>query len=176
MDDKQNTTYEHYPLWIIFISTILQLSIIIIGSYLIYQIGIIWLLLYLIFLGILEIRLLRKSCIDCYYYGKRCAFGKGKLCSILFKKGNPNKFITHQIKWIDIVPDFLVSLIPMIIGIFLVLTDFDWSVVVLIVVLFFLGFVGTGTVRGYLACKFCKQKEIGCPADQLFNKPKKKKS
>jgi hypothetical protein len=27
-------------------------------------------------------------------------------------------------------------------------------------------------VRGQLACRYCKQREIGCPAAQLFNKQK----
>jgi hypothetical protein len=27
-------------------------------------------------------------------------------------------------------------------------------------------------VRGHLACRFCKQREIGCPSVQLFDKTK----
>jgi hypothetical protein len=38
---------------------------------------------------------------------------------------------------------------------------------------FLLTFIGNGLVRGSLACKYCKQREIGCPAEQLFNKKKK---
>jgi hypothetical protein len=28
-------------------------------------------------------------------------------------------------------------------------------------------------VRGQLACKYCKQRELGCPAEQLFSKTKR---
>jgi hypothetical protein len=36
--------------------------------------------------------------------------------------------------------------------------------------LFFLGFAGNAMVRGCLVWKHCKQKDIGCPAEKLFNK------
>jgi hypothetical protein len=32
---------------------------------------------------------------------------------------------------------------------------------------------GNAMLRGSLACKYCKQKELGCKAEQLFNKGKK---
>jgi F0F1-type ATP synthase membrane subunit c/vacuolar-type H+-ATPase subunit K len=30
--------------------------------------------------------------------------------------------------------------------------------------------IGNGYIRGNLTCKYCKQREIGCPAEQLFSK------
>jgi hypothetical protein len=27
-------------------------------------------------------------------------------------------------------------------------------------------------VRGHIACKYCKQREIGCPAQRLFDRTK----
>ena len=30
--------------------------------------------------------------------------------------------------------------------------------------------IGNGFIRGTLTCKYCKQGELGCPADRLFNK------
>ncbi|MFH1684097.1 MAG: hypothetical protein ABIA67_04360 [Candidatus Margulisiibacteriota bacterium] len=33
-----------------------------------------------------------------------------------------------------------------------------------------LGVPVVGYLRGSLACKFCKQRELGCPAEQLFSK------
>jgi len=38
------------------------------------------------------------------------------------------------------------------------------------IILFFLFFGGTAMIRGNLVCKYCKQREIGCPAEKLFNK------
>ena len=38
------------------------------------------------------------------------------------------------------------------------------------IVLLLLGFFGNAIVRGKLACNYCKQKEIGFPAEQLFER------
>jgi len=162
--------FENYPLYIIFFSNLVSIAIYLIGALIIYQIGLIWLILYLIFIGILEFRLIKGHCVNCYYYGKTCAFGKGKISSIFFKKGDLNKFCKKQITWKSIVPDFLVSLIPAIIGIIILVKDFNWTLLILIVILFILAFVGNGIIRTKLACKYCKQRKIGCPAQKLFNK------
>ena len=92
------------------------------------------------------------------------------MSSLLFKKANPQKFAKDKITWKDILPDFLVSIIPIVIGIVLLILKFNWLILILIVLLVILTSAGNGFVRGSLACKFCKQREIGCPAEQLFNK------
>jgi hypothetical protein len=70
------------------------------------------------------------------------------------------------------VPDFLVSLVPLGVGIALLIRSFSWGVLLLIVALVGLATVGTAAVRGQIACKYCKQRELGCPAEQLFSKRK----
>lgn len=166
----QSKYYENYPCWIILISNFVSIIIYIIGAYIIYQLGVIWLVLYLIYIFGLEIRLMKKSCVNCYYYGKYCAFGKGKLSSLFFKKGNANKFIKCKITWKDVIPDFLVSIIPLIVGIILLVLNFNWLILSLIITLVILNSAGNSFVRGSLACKFCKQRKLGCPAEKLFNK------
>jgi hypothetical protein len=170
---KKEQVYEDYPFWTVFFSNFVSIAIYLIGAFIIYQTGLIWLILYLIFIGIQEFRLIKGHCVNCYYYGKICAFGKGKISRIFFKKGDLNKFSKKQMTWKDIVPDFMVSLIPMAIGIILLIRNLDWILLSSVLVLFLLTFVGNGFVRGSLACKYCKQREIGCPAEQLFNKKKK---
>lgn len=169
---KKEPCFENYPFWIIFISNLLSIGIYIIGGILIYQIGLIWLILYLVYIGILEFRLIKGHCVDCYYYGKFCAFGKGKISSMFFKKGNINKFCKMNITWKNILPDFLVSLIPAIIGIIIMIKDFNWYIFILVILLLILAFMGNGFVRSNLACKYCKQRKIGCPAQKLFDKKK----
>ena len=163
--------YENYPYWIIMVSNLLTLSIYTIGIIIIKPLGIIWLLIYLAYIIFLEIRLLKKSCVDCYYYGKLCAFGKGKLCSLFFKKGNKEGF-TVDFTWVDLIPDMLVAIIPIIIGIVMLIMNFNWLLLSLIILLFLLVSTGNGLVRGSLACKYCKQREINCPAEKMFNKEK----
>jgi len=171
---KSVQCYENYPFWIVFFSNFVSIAIYLIGAFIIYQIGLIWLILYLIFIGILEFRLIKGHCVNCYYYGKICAFGKGKISSIFFKKGDAGKFCKMQMTWKDIVPDSMVSIIPIIAGIALLVISFNWTILILVVILFLLTSTGNGIVRGSLACKYCKQRKIGCPAEQLFNKKKKK--
>ncbi len=165
-------SFEEYPGCIIFTSNLVSFLIYVIGAYIISQIGIIWLVAYLFYVLWLEVRLMRRSCVNCYYFGKFCAFGKGKISSLLFKKGNLGGFIKRRIIWKDIVPDFLVSAIPIIAGIVLLISNFDWLILAAIASLIILVSAGNAFVRGSLACKYCRQKEIGCPAEQLFNKKK----
>jgi hypothetical protein len=68
------------------------------------------------------------------------------------------------------VPDFLVLIFPLIGGIVLLVTAFNWVILALLIVLLVLSFAGNAFIRGSYACKFCKQKELGCPAERLFNK------
>jgi len=167
---KKERYFENYPFWIVFFSNLVSIAIYLIGAFIICKIGLFWLILYLIFIVILEFKLIRSHCIDCYYYGKTCAFGKGRICSIFFKKGNINKFCKKQMTWKDIIPDFMVSLIPAVIGIIFLIKSFNWILLSLVLILLLLTFVGNGIIRGKLACKYCKQRKIGCPAQRLFEK------
>lgn len=170
---KTEKFYENYPVWIILTSNFLSLAIYALGAYILAQLGLIWLILYLAYLLILEVRLLKGHCIHCYYYGKYCAFGQGKLSSLFFKKGSPEKFTHLKLTWKSLVPDFLVSLIPILIGIILLIINFSWLILILVVLLVLFSSLGNGFVRGSCACKYCKQRELGCPAERLFNKTKK---
>jgi len=170
---KQEKCFENYPLRIVFISNLVSILIYLIGAFIIYKIGFIWLILYLIFIGIQEFRLIQGHCVNCYYYGKTCAFGKGRLSALFFKKGNSKKFLNLKITWKDILPDFLVSLIPVLVGIIILIFNFDWALLILIIILLLLTFAGNAFVRSSLACKYCKQRKLGCPAQKLFEKKDK---
>lgn len=165
--------FENYPTRIVIGSNLVSFLIYGIGAYILYKSGLIWITCYLLFILFLEFRLLGRHCVDCYYYGRACAFGKGRLSSLLFPKGHPEKFNKKKISWKDIVPDFLVFIIPVLAGIMLLVQEFTWTILILIIVLFLMGFLGNAVVRGQLACRYCKQRKIGCPAEQLFDKTKK---
>jgi hypothetical protein len=173
MDSKK--CYNNYLIGFVIGANILQLLIYFIGAYIVYLIGPIWLILYVLYILILEIRLLKFSCVNCYYYGKLCAFGRGKICSLTFKKGISQKFLDKKITWRDLIPEFILSIVPILIGIYLLIRNFNLIILFLIVVLFILAFPVTGYLRGSLACKHCKQREIGCPAEQFFRKTNVKK-
>jgi hypothetical protein len=162
--------HENYPATTVIIANLVSFLIWGIGIYLLYRFGLIWVIGYVLFILLLEYRLLSGHCVDCSYYGKVCAFGKGYLSALFFQRGRPERFSGMTISWKDIVPDFLVFLVPVLAGILLLLREFTWTVLICIIALFLLGFMGNALVRGQLACRFCKQREIGCPAAQLFNK------
>ena len=164
----QTKTYERFPIWVVGLSNFVGLSIYLIGAYILAGFGL-WLAgLYLLYCLGLEFRLLKGHCVDCYYYGKTCGFGKGKLCSWLFKKGDPRKFSGMNISWADMLPDLIVLLGPVLGGIFLLVQDFTWLLAGLMVLLIVLSLSGNALVRGSLACKYCRQRELGCPAARLF--------
>ena len=165
--------YENYPTMIVIGSNLVSFLIYCIGAFILYKFGLIWVICYLLFILLLEFRLLSRHCVDCYYYGKTCAFGKGRLSSLFFQRGNPEQFNRMKITWKDIIPDFLVIFIPVLAGILLLVQEFTLTMLILIIALFILGFLGNALVRGQLACRHCKQRGIGCPAEQLFNKNKK---
>jgi hypothetical protein len=164
---------ENYPPWIVLVSALLSLLMYGIGMYILMQYGIIWVFCYVVFILIFEYRLISGHCTDCYYYGRTCAFGKGRLSALFFRKGSPEKFMAMKLTWKDIVPDFLLFIIPVLAGILLLVQGFTWTILVLVIALLLLGFAGNAVVRGQLACKYCRQREIGCPATELFDMRKK---
>lgn len=170
---QNNKAYENFPIWIPLLSCVLSVAIYTLGAFIFYQLTFLLTIFYLLFCLWIEFRILQKSCVNCYYYGKICGLGRGKLCPVFFKKGNPEKFQETEISWKDLIPDFLVLIFPLVGGIIALIMDFTWLVLVLMIVLAVLSLCGNAIIRGSLACKYCKQKELGCPAEQLFNKSAK---
>lgn len=168
-------SYENFPFWMVMLANLLSLSIYAIGILIFARFGIIWLILYVAYCVWFEIKLLHGSCVNCYYYGKFCGFGKGRLCALFFRRGDPAKFNKRKITWRDLIPDFLIVLFPLVGGIILLIRDFDWLITGLLVALVILITVGNGLVRGNLACKYCKQAELGCPAIEMFKAKEKKR-
>ena len=87
-----NKAYDKFPLSLVLFCIVVSISIYIVGAYLVAPLGGIFVVLYLLYCLWMEIRVLIVSCRDCYYYGRLCAFGKGKICSLLFKMGAPERF------------------------------------------------------------------------------------
>jgi hypothetical protein len=165
---EEARSYESYPGWIVLLCNLVPAAIYAIGATILAGFGILVSVFYLLFCLWLEIRVLRKSCVNCYYYGKVCGTGKGKLCAVFFKKGNPRAFVEKEATWADVLPDFLVSVIPLVGGIILLIRDFSWATMIMLAILVALAFGGTAFIRGSLFCRYCEQRKIGCPAAKLF--------
>ncbi len=160
--------YENYPLPIILLTNMVSLGIYALGIYIFVKLGILYAVLYLIYILWFEVKLLKGSCVNCYYYGKLCSFGKGKLSSLLFKKGNPAKFIERKITWHNNIPDLFILIFPLAGGVTLLVGHFSWMITGVMACMIILSFAGNAFVRGCFACKYCKQRDLGCPAFQLF--------
>jgi hypothetical protein len=111
-----------------------------------------------------------RSCKHCYYYNRVCGLGKGKIASLVTKKGASKKFTEREVTFLDLIPDFLVGIFPIVGGIILSVLDFSLIRIGMIILLVILSVGGTAVIRGSFACKYCKQREIGCPAEQFFSK------
>jgi hypothetical protein len=166
---NEPTVYERGPGWIVGSSNLVAVGIYAIGVTIMAGFGAWSAIAYLAFCGWLEYRVLRHSCRNCTYYGGTCAFGKGRLCALLFARGDPQRFAQTDISWSDLIPDFAVALLPAAAAIVQLVADFRWTLLVLLVSLLGLSFGGNALVRGTLACPHCSQREFGCPAQKLFN-------
>jgi len=171
---QNNKAYENFPPCIPFLSCVLSISIYALGAYIFSQLDFFFTVLYLMFCLWVELKILKGSCVNCYYYGKTCGLGRGKLCALFYKKGNPEEFAKKEISWKDLIPDFMVLIFPLVGGIIVLIRGFTWLILALMAGLAILWLGGNALIRGSLACKYCKQKELtGCPAEQLFNKSAK---
>jgi hypothetical protein len=163
-------TCEQFPRWMVAATLLIQAAVSILGAYILLQVSAALVVIYAACILALEYRLLRHSCVNCYYYGRLCCFGKGRLAAAFFRRGDPEAFLRKEIRWIDILPDFLVSLVPLILGIVLLVLSFDAVLLVAVVALGVLAFPVQGFIRGNWSCRFCRQREMGCPAERLFAK------
>ena len=168
---QEKECYENYPLWIPALSLSVMIAIYSLGAYILLRFGILWAILYIGYCVCIEIWVLKGSCVNCYYYGKVCGLGKGKLCAKLFKKGDLQKFVEAEVSWIKILPDFLTIIIPIVCGIiYIIKIYFSLLLLIILIIQFCLYFIGTALIRGNLTCKHCKQRELGCPAAKIFMK------
>ena len=166
-DDK---FYENFPAGIIFLANAVSILLYACGLFICYQSHWLVAVFYLLYISLMEFRLLGKHCINCYYYGKFCGFGKGWFSARLFKKGDISQFCAKEFGWKDMIPDMLVAIIPLILGVVLLIIDFDPLILGGLIIIILLTTAGNSYVRGSLTCKYCKQREYGCPAEKLFEK------
>ena len=162
--------YENYPVWIVILSNLGSLMTYGSGFIILYRLGLIFSFLYLVFVFTLEYRLIKHHCINCYYWGKICGFGKGRISSLFFQKGDIYKFCVKPVSFIDMIPELLITLIPAATGVVILVKNFDIMLFAALLFLIMITTIGNAFIRGQLTCKFCTQRESGCPADQMFNK------
>jgi len=105
---------------------------------------------------------LRKLvCTNCYYYGKQCALGWGKLSALFFSQGSIDQFSTCVgIKAAPITYGLL-TLIPLVFCIVALVQEVTVLKVVVLVLLLAVS-VYSGAISRKMACTNCKMRLI-CP-------------
>lgn len=171
--EKEPQVFENYPFSTILITNGLTLLIWIVAVYLVWQLGMFWGVLFAVYLLALEFFIYKHGCSCCCYYGKRCAFGRGKIASFLVKIDDPQKFCQRKVTWLNLLPVVLGSLIPVIVGVVLLIRSFSWPILILTLIPVINWFFINPLVYGKLICLYCKQGRLCCPANDFFAKIKK---
>lgn len=163
-------TLENYPCSTVLLFTFVNLSIYFCAAYLLYLAWPILVIPFVLYLLYLEVSVYQKSCVHCYYYGKVCAFGRGKLAPKFLKKGDPQKFCEKTVSFKDFIPSSLPTIIPLIAGIYLLTQSFSWFILLLTLWPPAIMFLGNPLIYGKVACRRCKQAELCCPTSEFFLK------
>ena len=103
----------------------------------------------------------RLVCVNCYYYGKWCATGWGKLAAVLFKQGSIDKFSTSIGVKIAPIVYGLLSVIPIILLIVSLFSLVSAPRIVVLVLL--IGITAySAVINRKKTCSKCKMRLI-CP-------------
>lgn len=154
---------ENYPIKIVCISATLTILSYLLGTVVLYVLH--------PFLGILFLLLavstivvsMKLRCTHCYYLGKYCNFGLGKLAAILFKKGDPSEFRNPRKVIVTAILSFGTLLLPIIAGVVLIIIDLSIENIGLLLVYILFGILPNFFVRGNF-CEKCVQGQLGCPS------------
>ena len=119
---KKPELFEKYPLWMVFVFNLALLLVYLAGAYIVFRLHLITGILYIIYLILIEFSVYKEGCRYCYYYGKRCVAGKGLIAPFFIKKGDPKKFCERTLSFKDFIPQALVVIIPLIVGIALLIS------------------------------------------------------
>ncbi len=167
---ETSRSYENFPARLVIAAVLVNVLIYASGAFILAGFGSILMALYLLYCLGNEVHAMKMSCVDCYYYDKWCAFGRGKAAAMFFKRGDPRRFLTKSISWKELWPDMLIVILPLVGGTALLIRDFSWGTVVGLAFLLTFSFGGNYLIRSRVACACCKQRELGCPAEQFFGK------
>jgi hypothetical protein len=117
-------------------------------------------LVYLVVAFVMVYIVLRKIiCVNCYYYGKRCSLGWGKLCAVMFKKGRIEDFPNSIGLKLAPATYGVLMIVPLILLIVSILQGFSWYKIIVLILLLFVSFY-SGSIGRQAACSSCKMNLI----------------
>jgi hypothetical protein len=133
----------------------------IIGTIIMFHLGILYGVLFLIFLAVELVLFMRFACAYCSLHGSvHCPSGYGLVAARIFRRGDVSKF-PRMFK--TFVPFFsIVWVIPLLGALYLLSTDFSLYYLVLTVVFVAIGFVVLPVFHKYRECRDCPNRK-NCP-------------
>jgi hypothetical protein len=162
--------FESYPASTVLVNNLASFATYLAGFYILLQIGALFGALFILYAIFMEFSVYREGCVSCYYYGKVCATGRGKIAPIFFKRDDPKKFCEKEVTWKNMLPQVLVVVVPVVVAVYLLIQSFSWPILGVMLVPILIWFFGNPTLYGKLNCPHCKQGRICCPAMEFFSK------
>jgi len=164
MDGVRDCGYENFPLKIVKIRAGIAGAILVTGTIATGTLNVFFGVLYLLYSIIIVLRIAAAVCNKCYYHGKWCDSGLGKLSGLISSRGSVSAFAGKARK----TTLFLVAMVlfPLLCGFAAVFSDFS------VLALFgFLGFIASLGAFIYtnskMACVNCKMAGI-CPFSMVM--------
>jgi len=154
------TFCENYPKHIIAIRWIILLTTFGLGTYILSDLHYALAIVYIIYSVIaLTLILPLSRCVSCFYHGRLCNTGWGRVAFYLFKKGDESKYVEHYNYAIFL---HLLWLVPLLAALLQLVRKRDVLVLSILVIYLFILFVEKIVLKK-LCCKKCHQREF-CPA------------
>ena len=157
---------EEYPWSVVILENLALLAWICVGTLLTWNLNHTFGIVYFTFSVVMIVFVMRKLlCTRCYYYGKRCHVGWGKISSTFFKQGNIVDFSTCTGSKIPPVLFGSLALVPILTGIILIFKN--PALITCILLLFLVLFVVySSVISRKKSCSLCKMKLI-CPGSAV---------
>lgn len=153
--------YDSFPRATVIYNLLTLGGAMVVGVIVLAQLGVWFVVGYLVLLALTGYAMLALICTRCYYYDRRCGTGIGKIVARFFKKGREEEFgQTASQKAVTLLLA-VVLLLPLVGGIGSLVVDYSTLRLVLLVVLLALLIVGLAP-HPRLVCSHCKLAEKGC--------------
>lgn len=164
MNDKNEalefTFCENYPKYIIVIRWIILLWAFALGTYILADLHFALAIIYVLYSMIaLTLILPLSRCVSCFYHGKVCNTGWGRIAGYLFEKGDESKYEEHYNYAIFL---HLLWLVPLVVALLQVVRKRNIFALSIFVIYVFILLVEKIILKK-LCCKRCHQREF-CPA------------
>lgn len=168
-NQKDYEKYEEFPTTIIVLRTLFEILVYGVGAVILARFSI-WIgIYYVAYCALMAGLVIAVRCKYCYYYGKSCPSGSGRIAPYLVEKGLHEKFSTHGRY---MVPAVLTWVLPVFGGITLVVQHFSWIAVGLLLLFVVLRFYVSEKISIKYGCVHCMQKD-DCPTYQLKHEEEK---